>query len=104
MAVTAPAPTVSARIHADLRTEILSGRLAPGDALSSERALSEELGANRHAVREALKRLQNVVRRVADQWRPASPNEAYHIVRQRLFVTPDADALASISARIRSVS
>jgi len=50
---------------------------------------------------EALKRLQNVVRRVADQWRPASPNEAYHIVRQRLFVTPDADALASISATAR---
>jgi Swt1-like HEPN/Protein of unknown function (DUF499) len=50
---------------------------------------------------EALKRLQNVVRRVADQWRPASANEAYHIVRQRLFVTPDADALASINATAR---
>jgi predicted AAA+ superfamily ATPase len=50
---------------------------------------------------EALKRLQNVVRRVADQWRPASANEAYHIVRQRLFVAPDADALASISATAR---
>ncbi|MGI8554828.1 MAG: ATP-binding protein, partial [Pyrinomonadaceae bacterium] len=48
-----------------------------------------------------LKRLQNVVRRVADQWRPASPNEAYHIVRQRLFTAPDADALASISATAR---
>ncbi|MFP5452403.1 MAG: Swt1 family HEPN domain-containing protein, partial [Thermoleophilia bacterium] len=51
---------------------------------------------------EALKRLQNVVRRVADQWRPASSNEAYHIVRQRLFTTPDADALASIGATARS--
>lgn len=50
---------------------------------------------------EALRRLQNVVRRVADQWRPASPNEAYHIVRQRLFVAPDADALASINATAR---
>ena len=50
---------------------------------------------------EALKRLQNVVRRVADQWRPASPDEAYHIVRQRLFVTPDAAALASIGDTAR---
>ena len=60
---------------------------------------AEEVGGA-HGL-EALKRLQNVVRRVADQWRPASPNEAYHIVRQRLFVTPDADALASISATAR---
>jgi predicted AAA+ superfamily ATPase len=32
---------------------------------------------------------------------PRPPNEAYHIVRQRLFVTPDADALASINATAR---
>jgi hypothetical protein len=51
---------------------------------------------------EALRRLQNVVRRVADQWRPASPNEAYHIVRQRLFTAPNAEALASINATARS--
>ncbi|MGT2463367.1 Swt1 family HEPN domain-containing protein [Sinomonas atrocyanea] len=37
---------------------------------------------------EALKRLQNVVRRVADQWRPASSAEAYHIVKQRLLSSP----------------
>jgi predicted AAA+ superfamily ATPase len=60
---------------------------------------AEEVGGA-HGL-EALKRLQNVVRRVADQWRPASPNEAYHIVRQRLFVAPDAEALASISATAR---
>jgi predicted AAA+ superfamily ATPase len=60
---------------------------------------AEEVGGA-HGL-EALKRLQNVVRRVADQWRPASPNEAYHIVRQRLFVAPDADALASIAATAR---
>jgi len=60
---------------------------------------AEEVGGA-HGL-EALRRLQNVVRRVADQWRPASPNEAYHIVRQRLFVTPDADALASINATAR---
>jgi GntR family transcriptional regulator, transcriptional repressor for pyruvate dehydrogenase complex len=54
-AVDAP---LSARIHARLRGEILAGEYAPGDALPSERRLSEDLGASRHAVREALKRLQ----------------------------------------------
>ena len=39
-------------------TAILDGSYAAGRALPSERALSEELGASRHAVREALKRLQ----------------------------------------------
>ncbi|MFI2473089.1 Swt1 family HEPN domain-containing protein [Nocardia xishanensis] len=51
---------------------------------------------------EALKRLQNVVRRVADQWRPASSTEAYHIVRQRLFTQPDGRALATIGATARA--
>ena len=49
---------LSARIHARLRGEILAGAYGPGDSLPSERRLSEELGASRHAVREALKRLQ----------------------------------------------
>jgi len=49
---------LSARIHARLRAAILAGELAAGDALPSERRLSEDLGASRHAVREALKRLQ----------------------------------------------
>jgi GntR family transcriptional regulator, transcriptional repressor for pyruvate dehydrogenase complex len=50
--------TRSARIHADLRAAILAGAYAPGDPLPSERQLSDELDASRHAVREALKRLQ----------------------------------------------
>src|SRR3954452_23241815 len=50
--------TRSAAIHRALRTGILDGTHAPGAALPSERQLSEELGASRHAVREALKRLQ----------------------------------------------
>jgi hypothetical protein len=70
-----------------------------GDDAQIAAGNAEEVGGA-HGL-EALKRLQNVVRRVADQWRPASPNEAYHIVRQRLFVTPDADALASINATAR---
>ena len=70
-----------------------------GDDSQPAAGNAEEVGGA-HGL-EALKRLQNVVRRVADQWRPASPNEAYHIVRQRLFTAPDADALASISATAR---
>jgi DNA-binding FadR family transcriptional regulator len=49
---------VSDAVHERLRAEILDGRLAPGDAVPSERALAEDLGVNRHAVREALKRLE----------------------------------------------
>lgn len=60
---------------------------------------AEEVGGA-HGL-EALKRLQNVVRRVADQWRPASSAEAYQIVKQRLFKQPDAAALASIGATAR---
>lgn len=72
-------------------SESNDGKLVAGNA--------EEVGGS-HGL-EALKRLQNVVRRVADQWRPASSNEAYHIVRQRLFVAPDAQALAAIGATAR---
>ena len=50
--------TLSGRIHERLRADILGDRYAPGEPLPSERRLSEELGASRHAVREALKRLQ----------------------------------------------
>jgi GntR family transcriptional repressor for pyruvate dehydrogenase complex len=52
------ATRVSDTVHADLRDRILSGQLTPGDAVPSERDLSEQLGVNRHAVREALNRLQ----------------------------------------------
>ncbi|HWM11259.1 MAG TPA: GntR family transcriptional regulator [Solirubrobacteraceae bacterium] len=50
--------TTSSRIHEHLRADILAGVYGPGDALPSERRLSDDLGAGRHAVREALKRLQ----------------------------------------------
>jgi DNA-binding FadR family transcriptional regulator len=48
----------SEAVHDRLRREILAGRYAPGDALPSERALSSMHRVNRHAVREAIKRLQ----------------------------------------------
>src|SRR4051794_15962071 len=56
--MTGSTSTLSGQIYSRLRAEILGDRYAAGDALPSERRLSEELEANRHAVREALKRLQ----------------------------------------------
>lgn len=53
-----PSRLASDAVHSRLRGEILAGELAPGDPVPSERALAERLGVNRHAVREALKRLQ----------------------------------------------
>jgi GntR family transcriptional repressor for pyruvate dehydrogenase complex len=49
---------VSDVVHVYLRERILSGELAPGRPVPSERELSERLGVNRHAVREAINRLQ----------------------------------------------
>jgi DNA-binding FadR family transcriptional regulator len=58
MATPAYRTTLSETIFVALRDGILSGRPRAGDALPSERVLADELGCNRHAVREAVKRLQ----------------------------------------------
>jgi predicted AAA+ superfamily ATPase len=50
---------------------------------------------------EALTRLQNIVRRVADQWRPASPQESFEIVRRRLFEDTSGAAKTDIAAVAR---
>lgn len=50
----------------------------------------------------ALERLQNVIGRVADQWRPSSRDESFEIVRRRLFQAPDAEGLTAISATART--
>jgi predicted AAA+ superfamily ATPase len=52
--------------------------------------------------REALARLQQVIRRTADQWRPASHRESFEIVRRRLFEDPDAAARADIGVVART--
>jgi len=49
---------VSEQVFSQLRSEILNGELDPGEKLPSERTLTDAFGVNRHAVREALKRLQ----------------------------------------------
>lgn len=54
----APRVPVSAAVYDALRADILGGRLAVGDGIPSERTLSERFAVNRHAVREAVKRLQ----------------------------------------------
>jgi DNA-binding FadR family transcriptional regulator len=65
---TAAAPTVvfapvaraavSDDIYRQLRDAILDGTLAPGTALPGERVLAEQFEVNRHAVREAIRRLE----------------------------------------------
>lgn len=50
--------SVSDAVFEQLRNQIVSGEMAPGARLPSERVLCEALRVNRGAVREALKRLQ----------------------------------------------
>ncbi len=51
--------SLSSLVFEQLRDQILSGLIEPGDALPSERVLAEMLAVNRGAVREALKRLEH---------------------------------------------
>ena len=51
-----PSPSLSVAVHADLRSEILSGVFEPGARLSP-RALADRLGVSLSVVREALSRL-----------------------------------------------
>lgn len=51
---------VSDIVFGRLVDAILSGQVAAGEPLPAERELAESLGVNRHAVREALKRVQQV--------------------------------------------
>jgi len=52
--------SVAGAVFNQLSDEIVSGRLAPGEALPPERELTERLGVNRQAVREALQRLDQL--------------------------------------------
>lgn len=59
-AAPAPAPSHTERIAGELRKEILSGRYRAGDRLPSERELAERFDTHRGAVREALKKLEQL--------------------------------------------
>jgi DNA-binding FadR family transcriptional regulator len=48
------------KVFEQLTAEIVSGRYVPGTTIPSERALSEVFAVNRHVVREAVKRLEQV--------------------------------------------
>lgn len=50
--------SLATSVYEQLRDHIVSGEVRPGDALPSERVLSETLKVNRGAVREGLKRLE----------------------------------------------
>ncbi|HET9898249.1 MAG TPA: DUF499 domain-containing protein [Streptosporangiaceae bacterium] len=52
--------------------------------------------------RQALDRLQQVIRRTADQWRPATSRQSFEIVRRRLFEDTDAAARADIAVVART--
>lgn len=49
----------------------------------------------------ALRRLQNVIGRTEQPWRPASATESFEIVRRRLFEEPTGDARTDIGAVAR---
>ena len=56
-----PTATTIKRAHAifrDLRRMILAGELAPGDRLPPERELAQRYDANRHTLREAIRKLE----------------------------------------------
>lgn len=54
------AGTVSDTVYARIVNEVLTGRWPPGEPMPSERDLATAWQVNRHAVREALKRVQQV--------------------------------------------
>lgn len=76
-------------------------RLGTGEGSEPGAAKASELEVGGQRGRDALERLDNVIRRVAYQWTPATRDESYEIVRRRLFVEPDAKALSSIAASAR---
>lgn len=61
---------------------------------TDDAASSSEVGGSKG--HEALERLQHIVRREADQWKPSSRDESFEIVRRRLFEEPDAAAQEQI--------
>ena len=66
---------------------------------TTTRASELEIGGD--GGREALRRLQHVVARVAHHWSPASSGESFEIVRRRLFTDLDAEATRKRDATVK---
>jgi len=88
--------TVKAIPGAQLVVSIPASSADPTEEEKERGATDIEIGGLNGAA--ALARLQQVIRRIADQWHPASPVESFAIVRQRLFEEPSADAQVDIAA------
>jgi GntR family transcriptional repressor for pyruvate dehydrogenase complex len=54
------ARSLSEQVFEQVAAEIITGRYAPGSSLPAERALTVVFDVNRHVVREALKRLEQI--------------------------------------------
>lgn len=94
---------VAGRVFARLSEEILSGRYEPGEKLPTQRTLAAELGVTMTALREALKRLEQLglvevrhgdAMRVTD-WRQ---NGGLDVIAHVLFAAGglDRDTLADV--------
>ena len=92
-------------VHAYLRVAILTGALAYGDRVPTERILAQEFGTSRKSIRDALARLEQeglLGRRVGSgsyvSWTPQAPSEGTP-PEGRIFATPSVSPLDAIEAR-----
>ncbi|MDQ0894259.1 GntR family transcriptional regulator [Agromyces ramosus] len=90
-----PAPTAVDRVAAAVRTDILSGALAPGTPLREESA-SARYGVSRHTVRAAFQRLVSERLAVAEPYRGVrvtSFDRAHVIALQQLRAALEVEAV-----------
>lgn len=78
-----------------------SEKLGTPTGTEADQGLSDVEVGGMHG-RQALKRLQQVVGRIDFNWRPATPEETFEIVRRRLFETPSAEGRADIAVVARA--
>lgn len=83
---------------ASVRGALLVVSIPASDSGDDAGSAIEVGGPHGHA---ALRRLQNVIGRVAVPWRPASATESFEIVRRRLFEDPSPEARTDIGAVAR---
>lgn len=88
------AQTLTEAAKAAPGTLVLISIPASAEMNNGEYVSDEEVGGENG--KAALTMLRKSIGRVAEQWRAAGREEAFEIVRRRLFETPDAQALAQI--------